>query len=271
MRPAKRGDSVVKELQLIRKEIQREDLAGHPPQLTIVKGGTITMRYNANSAANISIAGKYLLNWLSMAVTTTTSFRICAAIKIVQIKMWSPGNISTTTNVSIGQPGISWEWYNVANQTTDSTKQSDQPSPSHDAFLRIIPPRGSDVAEWISSGGRLDTTDAMASVFVQVGTIVDYTFKFRLVDDDTVFGAEAPVGATAGKVYYDYMDGRASGVLSPLNVNVITMNEDFPVIFQDGRDPDRVASVDQKSLLSDSGSRTISKEEVRECCQRCGI
>jgi hypothetical protein len=264
MRLRKERESTVHELQLIRKYLVHEERAEYPPQLTIAKGGTITMRYNANAASNVSLTGKYLLNWMSVAATATTSYRTCAAIKILKIEMWSPGNISTTTNVSIGQPGISFEWYNVANQTTDSTKKSDQPMPGRAAHLNVRPPWGTDVANWISSGGRLDSTDAMASIFVQVGTIVDYTFKYRLVDDDTVFGAEAPAGATVGKVYYDYLDGRASGVLPPLNVNVITMKKTIL------EDEDNVTSVD---LVCEACRRLPAirpKGCVGVACDKCG-
>jgi len=178
--------------------------------------------YIAQSAATFTITGKNLLNWIQMAATSTTSYRLFASHKLEKVEMWSPTIVSTTSNTGVLPASVSLEWYGPTIGYENSNKIIAVAEGSEPAYISSRPPRQSSVSWWRQSGSvDGDTTDTIFTLAGQLGFMVRITFQAKLVDDETVYGAEAPAGATVGKVYYNYLDGRTSGGLQPLGVNII--------------------------------------------------
>jgi hypothetical protein len=208
------------------KRGQKSDTIAIFKPIPVVQTGkllTHTQRYIALSAATVTFSGKALLNWIMMAVTATTSYRCFNSFKIRMIEIWSPVSISTDlTGIGAIPQSITFEWYGPVSGYMNSNKFIAEPTGTRPAYIRAIPPKLSSADFWLQSGSTYtDTTDTMFAILGPKGTIVDMTFSAVLVDDETAFGAEAPVAASAGVVYYNYLDGRASGVYSPAGMRVV--------------------------------------------------
>jgi len=193
-----------------------------PPQRLVGRKVNGCMRYYMNAAQTDTITGKNLLNWVAMAATTTTSYRMFSAIKIKSFELWGSTTISTSSGVGVIEPSLTFEWYGVssANSFNNSSKYESTSEPDRPAHLLMRPPKGSSQSMWISSGGMFDTTDTIIAISGPIGAVIEYRFQACMSEDDTVFGAEAPVAATVGRVYYDYLDGRTSGNIIPIG-NVV--------------------------------------------------
>jgi hypothetical protein len=59
--------------------------------------------------------------------------------------------------------------------------------------------------------------DVLFTLILPADAIVDITTSIRFVDNEAaVISIDTPVGATPGTIYFDYLDGIASGKLAPV-------------------------------------------------------
>jgi len=175
-----------------------------------------------------------MLNWIMMAATATTAYRFYNSFRLERVQMWSPITISTTTNVGTQGNQCTLEWYGPTSGWNNSNKFIASQDGDRPAYLDCRPPKGATVGMWMQSGSSdADSTATVLAVGGPLGAFLDVTFSCKLVDDESPFGAEAPSGATVGKVYYNYLDGLSSGVLFPSGVNVVPGPSYGPGHFRD--------------------------------------
>jgi hypothetical protein len=58
-------------------------------------------------------------------------------------------------------------------------------------------------------------TDPLFSITVPANTIIDIVVDLRLVESEAPTAGDVPAGAILGQLYGNYLDGIASGKLSP--------------------------------------------------------
>jgi len=80
------------------------------------------------------------------------------------------------------------------------------------------PPRSSD--QWWSMSGQ-DETDPLFTISGTIGSTIDVAVSIRYVDNEAATAGGIPASALVGQVYYDYLDGIASGNLVPVGVAVL--------------------------------------------------
>jgi len=66
-----------------------------------------------------------------------------------------------------------------------------------------------------------DETDPLFIIMGTAGSTVDLAVQIRYVDNETATAGGIPTGASVGQVYFDYLDGVASGNFVPVGVNVL--------------------------------------------------
>jgi len=207
-----------------RRDIHSESRGEIPPIPRMTTGSfrEYSQLYQFGSAATVTISGKALLNWIMVAATATTSYRPFAAYRLRRIQVWSPLVVGATSNTGTLLPQIGLEFYGPTKGWLDSKKFIAMQDGEKPAYLDVRPTDKSTLSDWMQSGSvDADTTDTILVIAGLLGTVVRVSFAAKLVDDETPYGAEAPVGATVGKTYYNYLDGRASGVIAPVGVNIV--------------------------------------------------
>jgi len=66
-----------------------------------------------------------------------------------------------------------------------------------------------------------DESDPLFTIIAPAESIVDVAVTLRLVDNEVGTAGDAPAGANVGQVYYDYLDGIASGTWAPVSVAIL--------------------------------------------------
>jgi len=179
--------------------------------------------YIAQSAGTFTVSGKQLLDWVCVAATATAAYRCFASLRLKSIEVWSPIIASTTSNTGTLPASVSIEQYGPTAGYENSRKQIAVALGTEPAYLKMVPPKDSSLAFWRQSGSSDgDSTDTILAIAGQLGFVVRLSIDVKLVDDESVYGtATATAGATVGKVYYSCLDGRTSGQLIPLGVNIL--------------------------------------------------
>jgi len=66
-----------------------------------------------------------------------------------------------------------------------------------------------------------DETDPLFTIIAPAESIADVAVTVRLVDNESATAGGSPAGANVGQVYYDYLDGIASGTWAPVSVAIL--------------------------------------------------
>jgi len=66
-----------------------------------------------------------------------------------------------------------------------------------------------------------DESDPLFIITAPTESIVDVAVTLRLVDNEAATAGGVPAGANVGQVYYDYLDGIASGTWAPVSVAIL--------------------------------------------------
>jgi hypothetical protein len=64
-------------------------------------------------------------------------------------------------------------------------------------------------------------TDVLFNLTLPVNSVIDITVDMRMVEQENPVAGDIPAGAALGQVYGDYLDGIASGGLTPVGYTVI--------------------------------------------------
>lgn len=149
-----------------------------------------------------------LLNLYTMATTTSNQNRLVTAVKLKRVQVWgSPpimGSGAPTTVVV--------EW--LGNQAP-STIHSDTGMGVRPSYVSSRPPVDSSDRWWSISG--TNESEVLFKISGPIGTVIDIQAAVRLADDEAAVAAEngTAVMSTVGKVYFNYLDGFASKLLTP--------------------------------------------------------
>jgi len=82
--------------------------------------------------------------------------------------------------------------------------------------LSTTPPKDSSDRWWSVSGS--NESEALIKLIVPVGSIIDVDLTVRLPENEAPVAGESgtALGATVGQVYWNYLDGFASKLLTPV-------------------------------------------------------
>jgi hypothetical protein len=152
-----------------------------------------------------------LLNLLQTAITAITTVRAIEAIKLRRVSMWS-----NPTALGTAPTTVACEWVGSNAPSTFVSDTSMGVLPGH---VTTVPPIASSNQWWSMSGQ--DEGDPLFALTFPADTIIDIEVDVRLVENEAPTAGEIPAGATIGKLYGSYLDGLASGLLSPIGYTVL--------------------------------------------------
>jgi hypothetical protein len=180
-----------------------------PPKFvpTISLGHKFRFTTGTNSVVFQGITRAMLLNLYTMATGTTVQNRILTAVKIKRVSVWGgvPALGGAPTSIEV-------EWLGSNAPSTIHTDSSMGVRPS---FVTTVPPRDSSDRWWSISGQ--NETEVLLVLTIPAGSIIDLDLSIRLADNEAAVLAESgtAAAATAGEVYWNYLDGFASKKLMP--------------------------------------------------------
>jgi len=183
-----------------------------PPEFVASPTFGHTFRFtNGSNVGSFTITRANMLNLMQVAVTAITTMRPIEAIKLNRVRAWSNppalGAPPTTTAV---------EW--VGNQGP-SVLHSDTSMGVRPACVMTRPPKDASERWWSMSN--FNETDQLFTLILPADALVEVSTTIRLVDNESSIAGDIPAGATPGTFYYDYLDGIASGKLTPVSVAVL--------------------------------------------------
>lgn len=179
-----------------------------PPEFVPTLSFGHKFRFRGSYAfTNVSITRSRLLNLYSVATTTTNQFRLLTAVKIRRVSMWGQPVALGSANTRIS---IEWAGFN-----SPSTIHSDTASGVRASFISSNPPPDSSAAWWSISGS--NEGEDLFKLTGPTGTVIDLDLELRFADNEAAVAAENGTAAAAsvGRVYWNYLDGFASGILAP--------------------------------------------------------
>ncbi len=190
-------------------ELNRKAEASHPPSVTQTLGSSQTFTFYGVSAGTFTLTGAMLLNLYQVATSATTTARIFGAVKLNRVRIWGPSSTSFQGSV------VSVEWLGSNAPSKLVSDKGMYPNPS---YINTRPPKESSARWWVIGGSNEST--ALCKIAVPQEAVVYVDVSYRLMDDDSATSGDSTTGMTLGKCYYNYLDGRASGKVSPTNSGV---------------------------------------------------
>jgi hypothetical protein len=142
-----------------------------------------------------------LLDTMNVALTTVTAENLFTHVKVRRIEMWCVPVVGGTALVAcqfVGAGGGSLGSGRVASDTSMGIQ------PAH---IKVAPDRQSQAAQY-----QVPTGSAAFELTAPVGSVIDVMVSFRnALDNGAAATQNAPVGATAGQIFYRGLDGKAIG------------------------------------------------------------
>ncbi len=186
-----------------------------PPQIaTTVKS---KHRFRFTSGTNVgsfAITRLRLLELLQVAKTATTATRIINAARVRSVELWGE-----PPALGAAQTSVSVEWVGT---NAPSVLHSDTTMGVRPAHVFSVPPAGSSSQWWSITGS--GETDQLFIINIGTGSsnvIIDVVVDLRFVDNEAAIATSVnPAAATAGTLYYNYLDGFTSAKLAPIGGTV---------------------------------------------------
>jgi hypothetical protein len=157
---------------------------------------------------SLPITRAMLLNLYTLADTTTLQWRVITAIKLNRIRMWcQPPALGSAPSTCV----VEWKGLN-----SPSTIHSDTAIGVRPAFVSSRPPPDSSNRWWSISAS--NESEVLVNLSGAAGTVIDVDCSVRFADDEGAVNGESGTGAaaTAGQAYWNYLDGFASKILTPV-------------------------------------------------------
>jgi hypothetical protein len=153
----------------------------------------------SNTLANEPITVADLFNLVCVALTTTTSARLCDAVRIRKVEIWSPpqdaGAVSTAS--------ITWRDPAAGPGTSSRVLSDTSMGADRCAHVLMRPPKKGVQQFWLNP----TSTDTILLISGQVDSIVDVELTQIIQNGDTApVSAGTLSGATAGKIYTRALD-----------------------------------------------------------------
>jgi hypothetical protein len=164
----------------------------------------------AGTITTSSITPTELLQSMGVMATSTTSGRpIFESFKINLVEAWttsSAAGFGSTITLLWGDSTQGAANNNL--EVSDTTVSSAFP-----AHIMTSPPRGSNASFWQNGQASVN----LFEITYSAGSVVDVHVTGILLDGSAgVGGPLTLVGATVGAIYYEPLDGRATGLLDPV-------------------------------------------------------
>ncbi len=177
----------------------------HPPAIQATFTGRKTMRFKASSAlTNVDITQADLLDLVFMALTATTGDRLFNSMRLRYVEIWGPmASDLVPVTVSIEYVTGTALIGGRSIISSDTSMGSSQP-----AHVRSAPAADALANMWFNSSA----SSTLVRLNGPTNSVVDVNFEYALSDATSGIAiTNAPVGATAGTVYYGGLDGLRSG------------------------------------------------------------
>jgi len=190
-----------------RRRRQGRSGLGHIPPFTPTISLSHKFRFvNGANAGSFTITRANILNMLLYTPTAVTSVRLLEAARLLAVECW-------TNPVALGSPAsnLTVEWLGENGPSTLMSDISVGVTPAH---IRTSPPRDSS-CRWWSMNGNLET-DPLFTLGLPTNSTIDITVEMRLVEAEAPTAGDIPAGASIGQLYGDFLDGLASGKLTPV-------------------------------------------------------
>lgn len=185
----------------------RSNALGHIPPFTPTISLTHRFRFvNGANTGSFTITRANILNMLLYTPTATTSVRLLEAVRLLGVECW-------TNPVALGSPAsnLTVEWLGENGPSTLMSDISVGVSPAH---IRTSPPQDSSCRWWSMNGNQ--ETDPLFTLGLPSNSTIDIAVELRLVEGEGPTAGDIPAGASVGQLYGDYLDGLASGKLTPV-------------------------------------------------------
>jgi len=171
---------------------------------------TKKLRFNVTANLSAAITRGNLLNLIALATTTSVSYRLIDAIRIVSVEMWGedPAFAAAATSVV-----LEWVSEDGPNVTTSCQSAATQP-----AYLKSRPPARSLAGFWSDSG--YDEATELMSLTAPIGSTIDLTVELCLPQQKGgVAGPTSAAHLVVGTLYWVPIDG-STGVAKPVDQTV---------------------------------------------------
>lgn len=183
-----------------------------PPFIPTIQTSHRFRFVNGANGGSFSISDVMLFRLLEVAATATTAFNIIQAWRLKRVEIWSnpPALGAPPTTCS-----VEWNGDNAPSIAVSDTTMGVRP-----AHVSCRPPPQSLAQWWHASGLDVDATTQF-SLFLPIDSVVDVVLDLRFKDTEAPTAGEAPGAATAGQLYGNYLDSKASGKLLPVGYTVL--------------------------------------------------
>ncbi len=197
-----------------KKQRGRGGLIPHPPQLRQVLGQEYTFRFRAAANSSVTVTSNSLLDLLAIATAATTGNRLIGAFRLRRAACWVSPDPTTATPVVCTITGGINDGTGALNRVTDTSVGTTQ------CAHVVWSPAPSDAALWYGAGS---SSNLFAVATAGGVALLDVTLEliFNVGVETTTALSTALAGATAGVLYYHYLDG-AGAVWKPEPASLAT-------------------------------------------------
>lgn len=157
---------------------------------------------------DLSITAMDLAKFLSVGISTTAVVSLIDAIHLVKLQAWSPPVSGATVACEFKQENTTF--IGSPSQTYSDTCLST----AFPAHLKARPPPNSLSGFWIA--GQATSTASVITLTLAAGSIVDFTFDIRMIDDANTPGNDFTTTATP-VVGVIYLRNLCTGLLTPIS------------------------------------------------------
>jgi hypothetical protein len=160
------------------------------------------MRFTVTTAqTRAQYSFQYLLDTINVATSATEAYDLFDAVRVNAVEVWAaPVQGAAPQQVALEFAGV------TVGASGDGRLFSDSSMGIEPAHVRGIPSRLSQAAQWQPTSSWTAFT-----ITAPVASVIDVDMSFRTVQSAApVPVLSAPVGATAGQLYYRGLDGNAA-------------------------------------------------------------
>jgi hypothetical protein len=182
------------------RRVNNRSLIPHPPP---IKSYGIThdvrVRFQSGSAIDQVITFQNLLDVINISTSATTATGLFTQVRLNAVELWATPVTGAPVTISLIFSGVS------AGAAGDLKLHTDTSMGIEAAHVKASPDRLTQAGQF-----QPNVTDTAFTLACPTGTVIDVSMSLRNAISGTATEVQnAPVGATAGVVYYRGLDGVA--------------------------------------------------------------
>ncbi len=213
------NSSVTSKRKQERRVVRVEDVDDRiytPPEMRTPFRQTVLMRYQIQSGTNAVVSWSSLTKLFVMATSTTNAYVTYEAFKLKAIHVYAPA-IAQTSATAFVTPVIRAKIFGALVESgtapllADRREKTDTPTNEHGAAIHYKFDKST--ARWYDCYGvvNLSNTPQIVTLDVYAGCIIDIEIGVQQIFTRTTAPAQlVSTGATAGLVYYNYLDNTST-------------------------------------------------------------